>query len=83
MATITSDALSNQTNHVLERVGSGEEFTITSNGVAVATLAPLRAGKRQSMPRDAFLSGLAQADAGLRVDLAALAGSADELAPIV
>jgi len=82
MAMIPSRDLRNQTNDVLRRVSAGEEVTITSNGVAVATLVPVRAGKRTSMPRDEFFRGLVQADAGLRADLAALAEFTDDLGPI-
>ena len=76
--------LRNHTADVIQRVRDGDDITITANGVAVATLVPIRTG-RQRMPRLEFLRALQgrQADAALRQDLAELAGdTTDDLGPI-
>ncbi len=75
--------LRNHTNDVIRRVREGEDVTITANGVPVATLIPIRPGKRESMPRDEFARTVRQADPGLRSDLAEFAGdTTDDLGPI-
>jgi prevent-host-death family protein len=77
--------LRNNTADVIRRVQGGDDVTITSNGVAIATLVPVSAGRRSSMPRRELLNGLRhrQADPGLRRDLAELAGeTTDDLGPI-
>ncbi len=63
----------------------GEDVTITVNGRPVAVLTPVRAQRRRWLSRAEFLSriGRAQADPGLRDDLAALAGdTTDDLGPL-
>jgi prevent-host-death family protein len=74
MGMIPARDLRNQTNEVLRRVAAGEDVTITSNGVPVATLTPVSLSKRSSMPATEFLRSLRQADPALRNDLANLAG---------
>lgn len=84
MAMVPVRDLRNHTADVIQRVRDGDDITITANGVAVATLVPVRAG-RQWMPRHEFLRTLQghQADAALRQDLAELAGdTTDDLGPI-
>ena len=59
---------------MLDRVGAGEEITITVDGRAVAVLTPV--GKRQRwVARDEFARSIAgrQADAALRGELRDLA----------
>ena len=83
MAMIPARDLRNHTNDVLRRVAAGEDVTITANGMPVATLAPVRVGKRTSMPSAEFLRALRQADPGLRSELAELAGdTTDDLGQI-
>ncbi|TAL41463.1 MAG: type II toxin-antitoxin system Phd/YefM family antitoxin [Salinibacterium sp.] len=85
MAMIPVRELRNHTNDVIRLVRDGDDVTITSNGVPVATLVPIRAGKRASMPKAEFLQLIArhQADPGLTDDLARLAGdTTDDLGSI-
>jgi prevent-host-death family protein len=83
MAMIPVRELRNHTNDVIQRVRDGDDVTITANGVPVATLVPIRTGKRAVMPRAEFLRTLRQADPQLRADLVTLAGeTTDELGPI-
>lgn len=83
MAMIPVRDLRNHTNDVIRRVREGDDVTITANGVPVATLVPIRAGKRASMPREEFVRVIRQADPGLRADLAEPAGdTTDDLGPI-
>lgn len=82
MAMIPVRELRNHTNDVIRRARDGEDVTITANGVPVATLVPIRHGKRLGMSREEFLR-IPRADAGLRDDLAILAGdTTDDLGPI-
>lgn len=75
--------LRNRTAEVLRRVEGGERVTITVNGVEVATLSPLRRGRRRSIPTQEFLRGVRLSDPGLRDDLARLAGdTTDDLDPL-
>jgi prevent-host-death family protein len=85
MAVIASRELRNDTAGVLRRVESGEEVTITVSGRPVALLTRLSPPRRGWLPRGEFLARLsgAQADPGLRADLARLAGdTTDDLGPI-
>jgi prevent-host-death family protein len=85
MTDIPVRELRNHTADVIRRVQSGDDVTITSNGVAIATLIPVTAGRRSAMPRHEFVRGLRghQADPGLRRDLVDLAGdTTDDLGPI-
>lgn len=77
--------LRNNTADVIRRVQGGDDVTITSNGVAIATLVPVAVGRRSSVPRRELLNSLRnrQADPGLRRDLAELAGdTTDDLGAI-
>ena len=85
MSEVASRELRNNTAGVLQRVQSGEDVVITVNGRGVARLVPLRPAPRRWMPRDELITRLrrAQADPGLRADLADLAGdTTDDLGPI-
>lgn len=70
---------------VLRRVQAGEEITITVKGRPVAVLSAARPSGRRWLTKTEFLQRLprAQADPGLRDDLAALAGdTTDDLGPL-
>lgn len=85
MTEIAARELRNQTAAVLRRVEAGERVTITSRGRPVAELTPVRATRRRPIGRAELMRRLqhAQADAGLRQDLAVLAGeTTDDLGPI-
>jgi prevent-host-death family protein len=85
MAEIASRELRNNTAGVLDRVQAGEDVVITVNGRAVARLVPLQPARRRWLPRAELVTRLrvAQADSGLRSDLALIAGeTTDDLAPI-
>jgi prevent-host-death family protein len=85
MVMIPVRELRNHTNDVIRRVREGDDVTITANGVPMATLVPIRSGKRESMPKAEFVRAmrLHQADSGLRTDLAELADeTTDDLGPI-
>ena len=82
---VASRELRNNTADVLRRVQSGEEIVITTRGKPVASLVPVRATRRRWVPRAELARRLAvaQADPGLRNDLAVLAGdTTDDLDPI-
>jgi prevent-host-death family protein len=82
---VASRELRNNTADLLRRVQAGEEIVITTRGKPVASLVPFEAARRQWLPRNELVRRLAvvQADAGLRDDLAALAGdTTDDLDPI-
>jgi prevent-host-death family protein len=85
MADVAARDLRNHTADVLRRVEAGEPVTITSRGRPVAQLTPVRVARRRPIARTELLQRLAvaQADPGLRGDLAALAGdTTDDLGPI-
>ena len=71
---IASRELRNNTRALLDRVGAGEEITITVDGRAVALLTAIR-DRRRWVARDEFARSIAgrQADAGLRGELRELA----------
>jgi prevent-host-death family protein len=82
---VASRELRNNTADVLRRVQSGEEIVITTRGKPVASLVPVETTRRRWLPRAELVRRLAvaQADAGLRNDLAVLAGdTTDDLDPI-
>jgi prevent-host-death family protein len=84
MSEVASRELRNDTAGVLRRVRDGEDVTITVNGKPVATLSAVRPQSRRWLSKAQFLSriGRAQADPGLRHDLAVLAGdTTDDLGP--
>lgn len=83
--TVASRELRNDTAGVLRRVQAGEQVTITVNGQPVAVLMPVQRSRRSWIGREELVSRLrrAQADPGLRADLAWLAGDmTDDLGPI-
>jgi len=85
MSEVASRDLRNDTAGVLRRVQAGEDITITVKGRPVAILTPVRPMRRRWLTRTEFLTRLqgAQADPGLRDDLASLAGdTTDDLGPI-
>lgn len=85
MATVPSRELRNDTAGVLRRVEAGEHVTVTVNGRPVAELVPVRRARRSWIRREELVARLrrAQADPGLRDDLARLAGdTTDDLGPI-
>jgi prevent-host-death family protein len=85
MATVATRDLRNDTASVLRRVQAGEEIIITVNGKPVAQLLPLPTSGRRWVGRADLARRLrtAQADPGLRRDLARLAGeTTDDLPPI-
>lgn len=85
MSDVAARELRNRTADVLRRVAAGEPVTITSRGRPVAELIPLRTVRRRPIARADLIRRLdaAQADPGLRQDLAILAGdTTDDLGPI-
>lgn len=70
---------------MLRRVQAGEHVTVTVNGRAVAELVPVQRSRRRWIGRADLIDRLrrAQADTGLRADLARLAGdTTDDLGPL-
>lgn len=59
MATIAQRQLRNDNAEVMRRVEAGETFIVTRNGVPVAELRPLGAGRQRVVRRDR-LDALAQ-----------------------
>jgi prevent-host-death family protein len=85
MSEIGSRDLRNDTAGVLRRVQAGEDVTITVRGRPVAVLSAAQPPRRRWLPKADLLSRLrrAQADPGLRDDLATLAGeTTDDLGPV-
>jgi prevent-host-death family protein len=85
MSEVASRDLRNDTAGVLRRVQAGEDITVTVKGRPVAVLSAVRPQRRRWLTKSEFLARLhrAQADPGLRDDLAALAGdTTDDLGPI-
>ena len=85
MPEVASRDLRNDTAGVLRRVQAGEDITITVKGRPVAVLTPVRQQRRRWLTGTEFLTRLqnAQADPGLRDDLAILAGdTTDDLGPV-
>ena len=85
MSEVASRELRNDTAGVLRRVQRGEDITVTVNGRPVALLTAVRPQRRRWLGKAELLARLqhAQADPGLRADLAALAGdTTDDLGPI-
>ncbi|MGN6189191.1 MAG: type II toxin-antitoxin system Phd/YefM family antitoxin [Conexibacter sp.] len=82
---IASRELRNNTADLLRRIEDGEEIVITTRGKPVAALVPLPTERRRWLPRAELVRRLAvaQADPGLRDDLARLAGeTTDDLGPL-
>lgn len=85
MVMVAARELRNDTSRVLRRVEDGEVVVITLRGRPVAQLTALPNTRRRWLPGSEFVARLrtAQADAGLRDDLALLAGdTTDDLGPI-
>lgn len=85
MNEVASRELRNDTAGLLRRVQAGEDITVTVNGKAVALLTALQPTRRRWLSRNELLRRLdrAQADPGLRQELAELAGdTTDELGPL-
>ncbi|MBA2310007.1 MAG: type II toxin-antitoxin system Phd/YefM family antitoxin [Pseudonocardiales bacterium] len=85
MTDVPSRDLRNDTAGVLRRVQDGDDITITVSGRPVARLVPLQRSRRRWLPKAELVRRLciAQADPGLRVDLARLAGdTTDDLGPV-
>jgi len=85
MSEVASRDLRNDTAGVLKRVQDGEDVVITVNGKAVARLVPVQPARRRWLPRSELVRRLAdaQADPGLREDLARLVGDVtDDLGDI-
>jgi len=74
MTEVASRELRNSTRALLDRVGAGEEITITVDGRPVARLQPL-ARRPRWLARDEFVRGVLarQADPNLAAELASLA----------
>ncbi len=82
---VASRELRNNTADLLRRVDAGEQIVITRRGQPVASLVPFERSRRRWLPRTELVRRLAaaQADAGLRDDLARLAGdTTDDLGPL-
>lgn len=85
MAEVAARELRNNTADLLRRVEQGEQIVITSRGKPVASLSPIVPARRAWLPRARLIERLAaaQADTGLREDLARLAGdTTDDLGPL-
>jgi prevent-host-death family protein len=84
MSTVPVRDLRNHTADVIGRVRHGDDITITSHGVPVATLIPVRLKKQSAIPRVELIRILRhQADPGLRDQLRELtADTTDDLGPI-
>ncbi len=85
MTVVASRELRNDTAGLLRRVQAGEDVVITVNGEPVAQLTAVRVSRRRWLPKAELVARLrgAQADPGLRDDLARLAGdTTDDLGPV-
>lgn len=85
MTEVPARDLRNDTAGVLRQVQAGEDVVITLRGRPVARLTPITAKRRRWLPRADLAARLrdAQADPGLRDDLARLAGdTTDDLGPL-
>jgi prevent-host-death family protein len=86
MTEVASRELRNNTADLLRRVSAGEQIVVTTRGKPVASLVPFESRSRRWLTRAELIGRLryAQADAGLRADLARLAGeTTDDLGPVV
>jgi prevent-host-death family protein len=85
MSEVAARDLRNHTAEVLRRAAAGEEITITVHGRPVAALVRIDRPFRRPFSKVELIAMLEtnQADAGLRRDLAELAGdTTDDLGPI-
>ena len=83
---VAARELRNNTADLLRRIEEGEEIVITTRGKPIAALVPLADVRRRWLPRGELVRrlGTAQADAGLRADLARLAGeTTDDIGPLI
>jgi antitoxin (DNA-binding transcriptional repressor) of toxin-antitoxin stability system len=86
MSEVALRELRNNAADVLRRAQAGEHIVITSRGKPVASLDALVQPRRRWLPRAELLRRLsvAQADPGLREDLACLAGdTTEDLGPVL
>ena len=82
---VASRELRNNTAELLRRIEAGDEIMITTRGKPIAALVPLTESRRRWLPRAELARRLAiaQADPGLRADLARLVGeTTDDLGPV-
>jgi antitoxin (DNA-binding transcriptional repressor) of toxin-antitoxin stability system len=85
MSEVALRELRNNAAGVLRRAQGGEQIVITSRGRPVASLDAFEQPRRRWLPRAELVKRLAvaQADPGLREDLAGLAGdTTEDLGPI-
>lgn len=85
MTEVASRELRNETAKLLRRVAAGEDITVTVNGRPVARLVPFEPARRRWLRGEEFARRMrrAQADPGMRDDLATLAGeTTDDLEPL-
>jgi prevent-host-death family protein len=85
MTFVPTRELRNDTAGVLRRMQAGEDIVITVNGRPVGRLVPMEEPKGRPIRREEFVRRMqyAQADPGLREDLARLAGETTDDVPIV
>lgn len=85
MTFVATRELRNNTAGVIKRMQAGEDIVITVNGEPVGRLVPVAQPRQRPIRREEFVRRMeyAPADAGLRDDLAALAGETTDDAPIV
>lgn len=86
MSEVALRELRNNAAGVLRRAQAGEQIVITTRGKPVASLNAIEPPRRRWLPRAELAQRLtaAQADAGLRDDLAKLAGdTTEDLGPIL
>jgi prevent-host-death family protein len=86
MSEVALRELRNNAAGVLRRAQAGEQIVITSRGKPVASLDALEHSRRRWLPRSELVERLAvaQADPGLREDLARLAAdTTEDLDPIL
>jgi antitoxin (DNA-binding transcriptional repressor) of toxin-antitoxin stability system len=86
MSEVALRELRNNTAGVLRRAQAGEQIVITLRGKPVASLDALEQPHRRWLPRAELIKRLAvaQADPGLREDLARLAGdTTEDLGPVL
>lgn len=86
MSEVALRELRNNAAGVLRRAQAGEQIVITSRGRPIASLDALEQPRRHWLPRAELVKRLAvaQADPGLREDLAHLAGdTTEDLGPVL
>jgi prevent-host-death family protein len=85
MALVPTRELRNNTAGVIQRMQAGEEIVITVNGKPVGRLVPMAEPRQWPIRREEFVRRMqhAQADPGLRDDLARLAGETTDDVQIV